>query len=326
MAFATSRAIPSLLMSGRQVHMKVNAQKAATMSSGHCLKQFFTNSDNRLAKFVGQTKNIDKTAKLVKSVAELGTQVLEMKGEKGSDAWHTTKNIASSLSTARTVIALPHVVNGAVPRLVRSCGQCFRHLVKMFSPKKYYDLGSEENPLAYNKLFVTRGDHALAALKEGCTALSSGAFVATFGAVRPVLFANKLAHKPFLSKELKTLGGQSVDYMMAAAHAADMVGGVATIVYENRAYQRASQGLETLRCSERIGEDLYHETVGNLRGSYIKAIKQAIFKILEKVLDFCADIFKLVPMHCAEPLRLAAIAGFTILSSGVGLYMAWQSL
>ncbi|QXE27472.1 hypothetical protein [Chlamydia buteonis] len=314
--------VTALVMAGRNVFMQTAAKKTGKGVAGNCLKLFFTNGDNHLARFVGGTKNLDKAFKFAKSVSEFSCGVIESSGNMGASL-ETARNVAGTLSTARSVVALGNVFNGAIPGCINSSKNCFAHVKKCFSSESDHDLGNPEKGLPYNKIYLTKSDHVLAAISEGCSAVGSATYIGTFGVCRPVLLANKLAHQSFLSKEMKAGFGDAVTYMMTANHAASVIGGAASLMYENRAYQRAVAGLEDARVGEALTADVYNQVSRELRESHLAVVKKAILSILEKAFELIADIVKLIPFPCTAAVRLAVTSGAVAISSGIGLYTAW---
>ncbi|AFS24878.1 CT529 family inclusion membrane protein [Chlamydia psittaci] len=314
--------VAALAMGGRNVFMQTAMQRTGRGVAGNCVKLFFTRGDNHLARFVGGTKNLDKAFKFAKSVSEFSCGVIESSGSTGASL-ETARNVAGTLSTARSVVALSNVFNGAIPGCINSSKNCFAHVKKCFAAEFKYDLGNAERGLPYNKIYLTKGDHALAAIKEGCSVIGAATYIGTFGVCRPVLLANKLAHQSFLSKEMKAEFNNAVTYMMTANHAASVIGGVASLMYENRAYQRASAGLEDARVSETLTTDVYNQVSQELRESHLAAVKKTILAILEKAFELIADIVKLIPFPCTASVRLAVTSGAVAISSGIGLYNAW---
>ncbi|MFJ1509259.1 hypothetical protein SBV45_01020 [Chlamydia crocodili] len=323
MASATPR-VAGLLMGSRNVFMQTAMQGAKRGDTGNCIKQFFTNGNNHLARFVGSTKNLDKAFKFAKSVSEFSCGVIESSGNTGASL-QIAKNVAGTLSTARSVVALANVLNGSIPGCVNSSKNCFNHIKKCFAPEAEYDLGNVEKGLPYNKIYLTKSDHALAAIKEGCSAVGAATYIATFGVSRPILLANKLANKPFLSSEAKAGLGNSVTYLMTANHAAGVIGGAASLLYENRAYKRASEGLLNARTAETMDPEVYNQVSQQLKESHFKAVKKTILGILEKAFELIADLFKLIPFPFAAPVRLAVTSGAVTISSGIGLYSVWSN-
>ncbi|AAP04844.1 hypothetical protein [Chlamydia caviae] len=314
--------VASLVVGSRNVFMQTAMQGAKKGDVGCCIRQFVTNGNNHLARFVGSTKNIDKAFKFAKSVSEFSCGVIESTGDTGP-ALQISKNVASTLSTARNVVALSNVFTGAIPGFVLSSKNCYNHIKKCFAPETEYDCGSIEKGLPYNKLYLTKGDHVLGAIKEGCSAVGAGTYVATFGVSRPVLLANKLAHKPFLSSGVKAAFCNSVTYMMTANHAAGVIGGAAALLYENRVYKRASEGLLASKMTESLDSEVYDQVSKGLKESHYQAVKKTILGILEKAFELIADIFDFIALPITASVRLAIKAGLVTVSSGFGLYSVW---
>ncbi|WP_348664149.1 hypothetical protein [Chlamydia vaughanii] len=324
MASAASRALPALMMGGRNVFMQRAGETARRQLPGNCIQQFCFRGDNHLARFVANTKNLDKAFKFAKSVSEFSCGVIEGAGAKGV-ALDTAKNVTGALGLTRNVVGLANVMNGCVPGLVKSSKSCFEHIKQCFAHPEGYNLGSVERPMPYNKLFLTKGDHALMAVKEGCSAIGAATYIATFGVSRPILLANKLAGKSFLSEGAKAGLGDSVNYMMTANHAAGVIGGVAALAYESRAYTRASDGVLGVAQDEQISPEVFQQVSQELKTSHAAALKKIILGILEKAFEFLADLVKLIPFPFSAPTRLAVTAGFVTISSGIGLYSVWSN-
>ncbi|BAE81686.1 conserved hypothetical protein [Chlamydia felis Fe/C-56] len=323
MASAMPR-VTGLVMAGKNVFMQTAALEAKRVGSGNCIKQFFTSGNNHLTRFVSGAKNLDKTFKLAKSVSEFSCGVIESSGETGP-ALQVAKNVAGALGTTRSVLALANVFNGAIPGFVSSSKNCFNHIRKCFSSNEEGNFGNAEKGVLYNKLYLTRGDHVLAAVKEGCSAIGAATFVGTFGVCRPVLLANKLAHQPFLPDTAKVGLGDGVTYMMTANHAAGVIGGAASLLYENRAYKRASEGLELARVETEVNAEVYSQVSRQLKASHFAAVKKIILGILEKAFELIADVVKFIPFPCAASVRLAVTSGAVSISSAIGLYSLWTS-
>ncbi|WP_375793689.1 hypothetical protein O1W69_01045 [Chlamydia sp. 12-01] len=323
MASATPRATV-LLIGGKNVFMQTAMQAARRGDSGNCIKQFFTNGNNHLARFVGNTKSLDKAFKFAKSVSEFSCGVIECSGETGASL-QIAKNVAGTLSTARSVVALGNVFNGAIPGFISSSKNCFAHIKKCFTSESVELFGSFEKGLLYNKMYLSKSDHALAAIKEGCSAVGAATYIGTFGVCRPVLLANKLAHKPFLPGQVKTGLGDGVTYMMTANHAAGVIGGTASLLYENRAYKRAFDGLIESRTANKMSPEVYNQVAQELKKSHFAAVKKTILGILEKAFELIADLFKLIPFPFTASARLAVTSGAVAISSGIGLYNVWSN-
>lgn len=320
MASAASRAVPALSLCGRMVTLGASV-KPKSQLPGNCITQFLTQKSNHLARFVSGTKNVDKALKLAKSSSELGAHILDLAGQSG-DVSCTLKNTAGAISTARSFIALTNAYNGAIPGFVSSVRNCYAHLKQCFSSSENEESQGE---VPYNACYLDRKDHVLAAVDAFSLAVGASTYVATFGAVRPVLLANKLVNKPFLSAGAKQALGSSVDYMMTANHAARVVGGLASLAYESRAFSRANQTLDEAMQSENISGDAYEQMAGALKQSHVQNLKKIILNLLEKAFELLADIVKFLPLPHYSSLRLAAIAGFTTVSSAIGCYTLWTS-
>lgn len=317
MASAASRAVPTLCLAGRVVSLGSSKQKLQL--PGNCFSQFLTSKSNHLARYVKETKNVDKAFKLAKSASEFSYRLLDLTGNSGEISL-TLQNTTSTLSTARSVIALTNAYNGAIPGFVSAVRSCYQHIKQCISPNRY---GSEK-VIAYNECYINRADHALAAIDSLSVAVGASTYVATFGVVRPVLLANKLANTPFLRSELKQALGSSVDYMMTANHAAGVVGKIAVLAYETRAYSRAKKQLDSLIQAE---QDVarHGEMLGSLRQSHLQALKKTILALLEKAFELIADIVKFVPMPHYTALRLVVVSGLVTVSSALGCYSLWTS-
>ncbi|EPP34888.1 hypothetical protein CP10139811_0843 [Chlamydia ibidis] len=312
---------------GSVAFAKVPAQVApsASSSSSNCLKQLLFNGNNKLARFVGGTKNVDKALKLTKSVSEVVQASLEVSGDAGI-AHATAKNIAGGVGTARSFIALTNAFNGALPGCIRSTKECFSHVKQCFGPSEGMEaaFANSKTPKAYNKIYLNKRDHILAAVREGCSAVGSATFLATFGAVRPVLLANKLSGKQFLCSDAKTQLNNSVTYMMTANHAASVIGSAVGIAAERIAYERAISSLG--HSSEAYGWSVENrlDVEASLKQSYISEVKKAVLTILEKGLELIADIVKLVPTGLSAAGQMIVTSSLVTVSSCVGLYCAWS--
>ncbi|AHK63741.1 hypothetical protein [Chlamydia avium] len=315
----SSRAVPTLNLSGKI--LSLNTSKIRPSSTGNCLSQFLTHKGNHLSRFVGGTKNVDKVLKLAKSSAELGSHILDITGH-AEGVSSTLKNTVGALSTTRSFISLFNAYNGAIPGCVSAVKSCYKHVKQCVSPEGN---SGETREIPYNACYLTKGDHALAAIDALGSAVGASTYVATFGAVRPVLLANKLVHTPFLSSDVKQALGFSVDCMMTANHAAKVIGSAAALAYEVRAYDRANRGLDEAMSDAALDNEAYMQMSDALKESHYQACKRIILTLLEKAFELLADIVKFIPMPHYSSLRLAVISGFTTISSAIGCYALWAS-
>ena len=274
---------------------------------GGALSAFFTCPGNKLARFVNSTKGIDKAAKAAKSAAELTASILEQSGGAGTDACVTASKVAKGLGDARTVIALGNVFNGSVPSTIQSARNCFSHLQAAAR-------NNAEGTCANLKDVCV--SHKRRAVAEACSAVGGAAYIAAFGAIRPMLFVNKVLAKPFLSSKAKESLGASVSYIMAANHAASVLGAAVSI------------SAERADCEERCAriwcesEELCAIAAEQARTS--TRIKYKVLSLIEKALECVADLFKLVPLPISCGIRAIVAAGCTLTSSIIGLVTFWS--
>lgn len=259
----------------------------ARIPVNQCFKELVCNEKNHLTQFVAKTKNIDKTIKVAKSLAELVVANAEVQGIKGAEI-KTAQNIASAAGMTRNVIGLANVFNGVIPGTVSSVGKCAHALRGLFS-------GNSGGNAA----------HDIAA--HGCQSIAGSTYIATFGVVRPLLLANKLSAHPFLSPQTKASLGNSVTYMMAANHAASVVGGA--IAVHDLVSERAA------------AKD---SSIEKEQGFFAK-LQKLILGIVEKVCELIADIFKIIPLGLSAGSQVLCASVCTSIAAVVGLYAAWSA-
>ncbi|WP_201456579.1 hypothetical protein [Chlamydia sp. 17-3921] len=297
-------------------------------ASSNCFKQFFTNKNNRLAKFVNMSSGLDKTFKCGKSVSELALGILQETGGS-AEAIKLAQNSLNLTKTARDVMALGNVFNGAIPGCVTSTQKCCSLLKQCFSSSPAYKYPTNDAFVLPKDFMVLRSDFALAAAKEACSAVGALTFSLSFGVLKPTLLVNKIAPTPFLGSKEKEGLGMGVSTLMAANHVSGVLGGALSIVTERRAYLRGRALLMAAPNNEEEGVSCNVDDIEKasqaLRSSYIGGIKKAILTIIEKGLEFIADILKLIPFPMSAACNLACVGALTTGSSLLGIYKIWQS-
>lgn len=273
------------------------AAGAAWRVPASSVRSLLVERNNRLARCVGNTGFVDKLMKLTKSSADVASGIFSCQ-EGVEDSLMLSQRVSKVVGDARAVVALTNAFRGALPGCLHATKACYTRLSRC--------LDQDEKG--------SRRVHAAGALKEACAAVSAGGFFVTFAGLRPVLFANKLANKPFLSSQVKTALGDGVSYTMAAAHAASVIGGAASLYIENVEHGREQQ---QLWC------DLAQEDKDARRQEHCARVKGILLNILEKALEVVADVLKLVPMGLSAGVQLAASSGCVLASCLVGLYVMW---
>ncbi|WP_100934491.1 hypothetical protein [Candidatus Chlamydia corallus] len=294
----------------------------------YCFKQFFINPENRLAKFVGTTKSLDKCFKLSKAVSDCAVGVLEETGSAG-DALTSAKSAQSILKTTREVVALGNVLNGVVPVIFNSSQKCYQYA------RQAWHLGGKgiaekEAPKKYNEMLLNRGDYLWATSQEACSVVSATTYSTTFGVLRPLMLINKLTAKPFLDKTTSSHFGTAVAGVMTINHIAGVVGAGCGLVLEQRMYKRAQESLHLNQNSKlKIDEEVLNsETLLSaeraLRKEHTASVKKAILTMIEKGLELVVDAIKLIPLPITVACGAAISGALTAVSSAVGLYGLWQ--
>lgn len=280
--------------------------------TGNALKAFFTQPNNKMARVVNKTKGMDKTIKVAKSAAELTANILEQAGGAGSSAHITASQMSKGLGDARTVVALGNAFNGALPGTVQSAQSFFSHMKAASQKTQEGDEGLTAD------LCVSHKRRAAAAV---CSIIGGITYLATFGAIRPILFVNKMLAKPFLSSQTKANMGSSVSYIMAANHAASVVGaGLAISAERADCEARCARIAREESLLEVPGEEnACEKKVAGEKAKTFTRIKYALLTMLEKFLECVADVFKLVPLPITMGIRAIVAAGCTFTSAIIGL-------
>jgi hypothetical protein len=279
---------------------------------GSGVHAFFTRPGNKLARIVNSTKGIDKSAKVAKSTAELTASILEQTGGAGTDAHVTAAKVSKALGDARTVMALGNVFNGSVPATIQSARSCLAHLRAA---------GKEEETCSKVKDLCV--SHRRRAAAEACNVIGGATYVTTFGAIRPTLLVNKLLAKPFLSSQAKEGLGASVGYIMAANHAASVLGSALSISAERA---DCEERCDRIRCSEdgEICEGNKLTAISEEKARSWTLIKYRFLTMIEKLFEMVADIFKLIPLPISHGIRAIVAAGCTLTSAVIGLGTFWS--
>lgn len=292
----------------------------------YCIQQFFTNPGNKLAKFVGAIKSLDKCFKLSKAVSDCVVGSLEEAGCTG-DALTSARNAQGMLKTTREVVALANVLNGAVPSIVNSTQRCYQYT------RQAFELGSKtkerKTPGEYSKMLLTRGDYLLAASREACTAVGATTYSATFGVLRPLMLINKLTAKPFLDKATVGNFGTAVAGIMTINHMAGVAGAVGGIALEQKLFKRAKESLYNERCAlenqqSQLSGDVILSAERALRKEHVATLKRNVLTLLEKALELVVDGVKLIPLPITVACSAAISGALTAASAGIGLYSIWQ--
>ena len=272
------------------------------------VKAFFTHPGNKLARIVNSTKGVDKIAKTAKAASEFTASVLEQTVGAEADSFISATKFAKGFGDARTVIALGNIFNGSLPGAVQNAKSVFSHIR---AAKRGEDEDSEDGCVS----------HKRRAAAAACGFVGSVTYLTTFGMIRPALLVNKLLAKPFLSSGAKDGLGQSVGYIMAANHAATVLGAGLSISAE-----RADCQARCERLAHENGQELLGEVDGQNQGKIAKEkaksltrIKYAILTMIEKFLECVADVFKLVPLPITQCVRAIVAAGCTLTSAVIGL-------
>ncbi|SPN73768.1 hypothetical protein C10C_0612 [Chlamydia serpentis] len=295
------------------------ASQSCAAKGAHCFKQFFTSPTNKLARFVGNTKSLDKCFKLGKAVSECAVGIIEDIGVTG-DPLTAAQNTQKALKTAREVIALANVLNGAIPSIVNSSQRCYQYTSKAWA------LGNNEqtyeDPQPYNKMLLNRSDYLWAAAKEASIAISATTYSTTFGILRPLMLINKLTPRPFLDKAVSHNFGMAVAGIMAINHVAGVTGGACNLVLEQRMYRRAKESLHAETSG--LDNDALLSAERGLRAEHTAVIKNSVLTMIEKALELVVDAIKFIPLPITTACGAALSGAFTAASSAVGLYAIWQ--
>ncbi|WP_080129460.1 CT529 family inclusion membrane protein [Chlamydia suis] len=292
------------------------------VGTSEALRSLFTRPGNKLARVVNSAKGVDKLAKTAKSAAELTSSILEYTQGTETDSFVTASKVAKGLGEARTVIALGNAFNGSLPATVQSARSCFAHLQAVRKPE-------EKRPNVLMKdVCVTHGRRAAA---DACALIGGVTYLTTFGAIRPLLFVNKLLAKPFLSSQAKNGLGSSVSYIMAANHAASVVGAGLNISAERADCDERCKRIlngeadEVLGANNEMGkESVRQRAIAGEKSRSLTRIKYGILTMIEKFLECVADIFKLVPLPITQGIRAIVAAGCTLSAAIIGLCTFWS--
>ncbi|MEB2690390.1 CT529 family inclusion membrane protein [Chlamydia suis] len=292
------------------------------VGTSEALRSLFTRPGNKLARVVNSAKGVDKLAKTAKSAAELTSSILEYTQGTETDSFVTASKVAKGLGEARTVIALGNAFNGSLPATVQSARSCFAHLQAVRNPEE-----KRQNVLM-KEVCVTHGRRAAA---DACAMIGGVTYLTTFGAIRPLLFVNKLLAKPFLSSQAKNGLGSSVGYIMAANHAASVVGAGLNISAERADCDERCKRIlngeadEVLGANNDLGkESVRQRAIAGEKSRSLTRIKYSILTMIEKFLECVADLFKLVPLPITQGIRAIVAAGCTLSAAIIGLCTFWS--
>lgn len=291
-------------------------------SASGAFKAFFTQPGNKVARVVNSAKGVDKLAKTAKSAAELTASILEHTEGTGTDSFVTASKVAKGFGDARTVIALGNAFNGSLPATIQSARSCFAHLQAARQPE-------EKSQSALMKDVCA--SHKRRAAADACAVIGGATYLTTFGAIRPVLFVNKLLAKPFLSSQAKNGLGSSVGYIMAANHAASVLGSALNISAERADCEERCKRILEGQADEALGanndmgrESVRQRAITGEKTRSLTRIKYSILSMLEKFLECVADVFKLVPLPITQGVRAIVAAGCTLTSAIIGLCTFWS--
>lgn len=254
---------------------------------------------NHLARFTMNVKNVDKCIKTTKVSSDLVKGILQSQGLEGGAHYKVAANISSAMGDARSVVALTHTLRGIVPSCVGSIRSCYGRVASCMDVERRNE----------------RRLHATAAFRDFCNVVNTGTFIATFGALRPVLFANKMADRPFLSSSTKNALGHSVVCIMAAGHAAATLGGIASLCVEQMEFSRDMRDLWN-------DEDKIRKE--KMMQKHRSFIVDTILTIVEKSLELAADAIKLLPLGLSSGVQLASSSACVLASCCVGLFAGWR--
>ena len=292
------------------------------VSTGEALRSFFTRPGNKLARVVNSAKGVDKLAKTAKSAAELTASILEHTEGTGTDSFVTASKVAKGFGDARTVIALGNAFNGSLPATVQSARSCFDHIRAARKPEE-----KGQNVLMKDVCVA----HKRRAAADACAAIGGATYLTTFGVIRPVLFVNKLLAKPFLSSQAKNGLGSSVGYIMAANHAASVVGAGLNISAERADCDErckrilSGQADQVLGANNEMGVEFVRQrAVAGEKSRSMTRIKYSILTMIEKFLECVSDLFKLVPLPITQGIRAIVAAGCTLSAAVIGLCVFWS--
>lgn len=292
------------------------------VGTSEALRSLFTRPGNKLARVVNSAKGVDKLAKTAKSAAELTASILEHTEGTGTDSFVTASKVAKGFGDARTVIALGNAFNGSLPATIQSARSCFAHLQAARKPEE------QRQSVLMKDVCVS---HKRRAAADACAVIGGATYLTTFGAIRPVLFVNKLLAKPFLSSQAKNGLGSSVGYIMAANHAASVLGSALNISAERADCEErckrilAGQADEVLGANNDMGkESVRQRAITGEKSRSLTRIKYSILSMIEKFLECVADVFKLVPLPITQGVRAIVAAGCTLTSAIIGLGTFWS--
>ncbi len=292
------------------------------VGTSEALRSLFTRPGNKLARVVNSAKGVDKIAKTAKSAAELTASILEHTQGTETDSFVTASKVAKGFGDARTVIALGNAFNGSLPATVQSARSCFAHIQAVRNPEE-----KRQNVLM-KEVCVTHGRRAAA---DACAMIGGVTYLTTFGAIRPLLFVNKLLAKPFLSSQAKNGLGSSVGYIMAANHAASVLGAGLNISAERADCDERCKRIlngeadEVLGANNDLGkESVRQRAIAGEKSRSLTRIKYSILTMIEKFLECVADLFKLVPLPITQGIRAIVAAGCTLSAAIIGLCTFWS--
>lgn len=292
------------------------------VGTSEAFRSLFTRPGNKLARVVNSAKGVDKLAKTAKSAAELTSSILEHTQGTETDSFVTASKVAKGFGDARTVIALGNAFNGSLPATVQSARSCFAHIQASRKPEE-----KRQNVLMKD-VCVTHGRRAAA---DACAMIGGVTYLTTFGAIRPLLFVNKLLAKPFLSSQAKNGLGSSVSYIMAANHAASVVGSALNISAERADCDERCKRILNGEADEVLGannemcqQSVRQRAIAGEKSRSLTRIKYSILAMIEKFLECVADVFKLVPLPITQGIRAIVAAGCTLSAAIIGLCTFWS--
>lgn len=264
---------------------------------------FFIDPKNKVTRVVGKTKNADKIFKCTKATADLTQGILDMQGRGGSAEALVAKNVSTIMGDTRTVLGLFNTLHGIIPVTTQSLASCISALGSAM-------FGS-------GLTIKERGECGLLAVQHAGTATLGLAVMGTFGAVRPVLFANKMADKPFLDKHTQAQLKASVSWMMMVGHAGGFLSDTINLCLGMRTYRQQYVGSYAVPNND--------PDIQRSRTNLLKSLKIAFLNAFEKFFELLADLVKLVPLGLSTVVQGVVSSSFVVCSCCIGLYRAWTT-
>lgn len=283
-------------------------------------KQFFCDRSNHLARYTRLTTGMDKTLKFTVSALDLSRKLTarfdpESSTLPGLTAAHT------GFKDARAVISLGNVFQGVIPGIVGSVKLCNKLISDIrkeregtslnSSPLVYFP--SSKTNQAYNQIALGKRQQARKLCENILSIVGAGAYVVTFGGIRPVMLANQYGH--FCSSSQTQVLGLAADSLMCASHITGIGASICSLAFEKEAYKEAKISVVSSEIKEHYRA---------LSRAHRSTLINTSVGITEKILDLACDILKLVPA-CARAVPGEVRAALGVLIGALGIYKVWRT-